>query len=155
MEKNNIELRKMEIIVPKLVGSNLKTMFISPIGSKDGWMVQDLSPIQNVDLFVLGVKLIYSLDGKRGEFLRYFLTKMARPYYTTGYFGQEKFCNFIALVCDIALHLNKELVNKELYHKDFPKYVANLCWNYFLDEDFKIYKRNPSEVKFNFYTINN
>ena len=54
--------------------------------------------------------------------------------------GGEEMCHFIALICDIGLHNQRQLCASHLWHKDLPKYVANLFWNYYLDKSFEVYK---------------
>ena len=41
----------------------------------------------------------------------------------------------IAFFCEVGVWGNKELRNKDLYHKDFRKYLWNCRWNYYLLED--------------------
>ena len=126
------------------------TCFIS-IDNK-GWFVQDLNSEQNSVLFINGVAIIMNMEGKRGEFLQVFLNEMARDISSVStnptVFTNQKYCNFIAFVCDIA---NQENLKKlPIYHKSFQKYCSNLCWNYYLDEDFKTFKKG-NKPTFDYY----
>ena len=133
-----------------------KTQFIK-VGNTDyGYVVQDNDKLQNIDKFQKGLSLIENMSGKRGEFLNHFVARMALPMSmvmgeeTSRVFIDERYCNFIAFVCDIANH--KELKDwNGVYDKAFPKFVANLCYNYFLDDDFETYKKGE-KPQFNFYS---
>lgn len=107
-----------------------------------GWLVQDLTDKQDTTLFLKGLKIIFSLDDKIGEFLRVFLSYMRHEIHDVYMLTDSTFAKFIAFVCDVALHDNPKLANPSAYHKDFTKYVENLCRYYHLDEDFEAYKKN-------------
>lgn len=117
-----------------------------------GWYVQNLHEQQNADVFCEGIKLIFKMDGKRGAFLQRFVTMMAKTFDEGGWFGKVSYSQFIAFVCDVALHKNPKLAHETCYHKDFKKYVANLCYNYYLDEDFEQFKVDEYSVVYPRYT---
>lgn len=90
--------------------------------------VQDLEEFQNAENFIKGIE---------------YIDKYARQKSVDSMFGlllvmeinEEQLTNtdystLIALFCEIGVWKNKKLVNKSLYHKDFPKYLANVLWNY-------------------------
>lgn len=107
-----------------------------------GYFVQDINEQQNLELFLKGLNTILTMGGKRGDFLRTFTSFMYMNLedFQNGKASDQKYCQFIAFVCDLANH--KNLKNwKEVYHKDFPKFVDNLCWNYYLDEDWELFKK--------------
>lgn len=117
-----------------------------------GWYVQDVDIQQNVELFTKGLYEIMRMEGKRGMFLRTFVLSMANTLEEVignkkG--ANERYCNFIAFVCDLANHKNLKGWNG-VYHKDFLKFVDNLCWNYYLDVDWERYKKGQS-VEFKYY----
>lgn len=125
-------------------GNEVITHFIScdhmPV---KGYFVQDVDSQQNLELFLKGIKTIFSMGGKRGEFLRTFATYMMLYLedFKNGKAAHQKYCQFIAFVCDLANH--KNLKNWDgVYHKDFPKFVDNLCWNYYLDDDWEFFQKN-------------
>ncbi len=104
--------------------------------------VQNILNIQNPKAFKKGLKNIQRLSGKRREYLEqlidYFSFSNLKDAILMG--AGEEICHFIALICDIGLHNQRQLCASNLWHKDLPKYVANLFWNYFLDIPFEIYK---------------
>lgn len=118
-----------------------------------GYFVQDVNNEQNLELFKKGLTIISTMEGKRGAFLRDFLAFMVMTFedFENGKAADQKYCNFIAFVCDLANHKNLKGWNG-VYHKDFPKFVDNLCWNYYLDEDWKEYGKTRS-VWFRHYVI--
>ena len=119
-----------------------------------GYFVQDINEQQNLELFLKGLNTILTMGGKRGDFLRTFVAYMLINLedFQNGRASDQKYCQFIAFVCDLANH--KNLKNwKEVYHKDFPKFVDNLCWNYYLDEDWELFKKT-GYVMFDEYQIN-
>ena len=146
----------METKIINLANAHRKTVFIT-VGETDyGFMVQDADNQQNIEKFLKGLTLIEKMEGKRGEFLNYFITRMAHPISklfgeeTSRVFIDETYCNFIAFVCDIANH--NEVRNwNGIYDKSFPKYVSNLCWNYYIDDDFETFKKG-GKPKFNHYS---
>ena len=142
---------KMNITEIHGLNTTKSTYFIS--FDNNGWLVQDLYAEQNSTLFINGVSIIMNMKGKRGEFLQAFLNEMAHDFGNVAtnptVFTTQKYCSFIAFVCDIA---NQENMKKfpNVYHKDFPKYCSNLCWNYYLDEDFEAFK-NGKQPTFDYY----
>lgn len=135
-------------------GDKVTTHFIScdhmPV---KGYFVQDVNNQQNLELFKKGLTIISTMEGKRGAFLRDFIAFMLMTLedFKNGKAADQKYCQFIAFVCDLANHKNlKEW--KGVYHKDFPKFVDNLCWDYYLDEDWKEYGKTSS-VWFRHYFI--
>lgn len=119
-----------------------------------GYFVQDLNPQQNSMLFHKGISLIMTKDGKRWDFLREFISSMlidindvlnAAYNNTTPPFTTSKYCHFVAFVCDLANHNNLKDF-KGVYDKRFPIFVANLCWNYFLDVDFEMFKNGKKPL---------
>lgn len=118
-----------------------------------GYFVQDVDEQQNLELFKKGLTIISTMEGKRGAFLRDFIAFMLMTLedFKNGKAADQKYCQFIAFVCDLANHKNLKDW-KGVYHKDFPKFVDNLCWNYYLDEDWKEYGKTSS-VWFRHYVI--
>ena len=118
-----------------------------------GYFIQDINEEQNLELFLKGLNTILTMDGKRGAFLRTFASFMLMNLedFQNGKASDQKYCQFIAFVCDLANHKNLKDW-KEVYHKDFPKFVDNLCWNYYLDEDWKLFVKNGN-VFFGHYSI--
>lgn len=133
-------------------GNKITTHFIScdhmPV---KGYFVQDVDSQQNLELFLKGLNIMLTMDGKRGAFLRTFAAYMLITLedFNNGKAAEQKYCQFIAFVCDLANH--KNLKDWEgVYHKDFPKFVDNLCWNYYLDDDWVMFK-NTGYVLFEHY----
>lgn len=118
-----------------------------------GYFVQDVNDQQNLELFLKGLNTILTMEGKRGAFLRTFAAFMLMTLedFNNGKAGDQKYCQFIAFVCDLANHKNLKDW-KGVYHKDFPKFVDNLCWNYYLDEDWEMFKKT-GYVMFEHYYI--
>ena len=118
-----------------------------------GYFVQDVNNQQNLELFLKGLNTILTMEGKRGAFLRTFAAFMLKDLedFMNGKASHQKYCNFIAFVCDLANHKNLKDW-KGVYHKDFPKFVDNLCWNYYLDEDWETFKKDGT-VWFGYYHI--
>lgn len=149
-----LEVTVKNILVVNEDGSKVTTHFISfnhfPV---KGYFVQDVNEQQNLELFKKGLTIISTMEGKRGAFLRDFIAFMVMTLedFNNGKAADQKYCNFIAFVCDLANHKNLKDW-KEVYHKDFPKFVDNLCWNYYLDEDWKEYGKTKS-VWFRHYVI--
>lgn len=139
----------MEKNINKIKGGYLIT---NPATSKS-YYVQDLDKQQNSQLFVKGLNIIWGMTGKLGDFLRSLCLEMETDTISKETVGTQKYCNFIALVCDIALHDNVELRIWQVYHEDFNQYVANLIWNYYLDEDYKEFK-TTGKCKFNQFKNN-
>lgn len=143
---------KQNVVMTKSNGTVVEGEFIYFAHNGKGWYVQNLHQQQNPTLFCEGIKLIFQMDGKRGAFLQRFVTMMARTFETREWFGKVSYSQFIAFVCDIALHKNPKLAHETCYHKDFKKYVANLCYNYYLDEDFEQFKVDEYSVVYPRYT---
>jgi hypothetical protein len=105
--------------------------------------VQDLDKKQNSNLFVEGLKLIDSkVSPKRKEYLVELLNTVLPKEdmdVTETIIKSRPLVSIIAFVCDIALHKNKKLAHPEAYHKDFSKYVANLFYEYGLDDTYDAY----------------
>jgi len=143
------------ILVVNEDGSKITTHFIScdhmPV---KGYFVQDVDKQQNLELFLKGLNTILTMDGKRGAFLRTFAAYMLMTLedFKNGKAADQKYCQFIAFVCDLANHKNLKDW-KGVYHKDFPKFVDNLCWNYYLDEDWEMFKKT-GDIMFEHYFIN-
>lgn len=135
-------------------GNKIITHFIScdhmPV---KGYFVQDVDKQQNFELFLKGLNTILTMDGKRGAFLRTFASFMLMTLedFNNGKAADQKYCQFIAFVCDLANHKNLKGWNG-VYHKDFPKFVDNLCWNYYLDEDWGMFKKTGN-IMFEHYFI--
>lgn len=136
--------------------NKIPTAFLAIENTDYGYLVQNVYKEQNIDKFIKGLGIISNMSGKRGEFLKHFITRMALPMslinkeetlYTV--FGNERYCNFVAFICDLANH--KELKHwDKVYDKVYAKFVANLCYNYYLDEDFETFK-NGGEPQYNHY----
>lgn len=112
------------------------------------YLVQDLGDIQNANLFVKGIKLINQLNNKRADYLIEVLKYFGSDYNTivsgenSKLLASKEYAHFMAIFCDIALYDNKKLAMKNVYHKDFPKYVSNVFYNYYIDKTFEIYKND-------------
>ena len=117
-----------------------------------GYFVQDVNDQQNLELFLKGLNTILTMEGKRGAFLRTFAAFMLMTLedFKNGKAANQKYCQFIAFVCDLANHKNLKDW-KEVYHKDFPKFVDNLCWNYYLDEDWEMFKETGNVMFAHYY----
>ena len=117
-----------------------------------GYFVQDVNDQQNLELFLKGLNTILTMEGKRGAFLRTFAAYMLMTLedFKNGKAANQKYCQFIAFVCDLANHKNLKDW-KEVYHKDFPKFVDNLCWNYYLDEDWEMFKETGNVMFAHYY----
>lgn len=117
-----------------------------------GWIVQDLAETQNATLFYKGLDIIFTkLDDKIGKFLRAYASFMRHTIQDGYVFTNSSYAKFIAFVCDLALHGNPKLANPSAYHKDFTKYMENLCRYYHLDEDFELFKKNEDSKLFRRY----
>lgn len=148
----DLTFKKTNVVMP-VDNFLIKGEFISFEHNGKGWYVQNLHKQQNADVFYEGIKLIFKMDGKRGAFLQRFVTMMAKTFFGHDeWFARPIYSQFIAFVCDIALHKNPKLAHETCYHKDFKKYVANLCYNYYLDEDFELFKTDESSVVYPRYT---
>ena len=101
--------------------------------------VLDLGNIQNSKLFEKGLKLIFTkVTKRRAEYLLTLIdhfSKMGQDKYST-----EQYCRFLALICDIALHNKPKLAHKSAYNKAFDRYVANLFYQYYIDDAFEVWK---------------
>lgn len=148
----NLTINKLNVVIPKSNGTVVEGDFIYFAHNGKGWYVQNLDQQQNSTLFCEGIKLIFQMDGKRGAFLQRFVNMMRRTFENHKWFARVSYSEFIAFVCDIALHKNPKLAHKTCYHKDFRKYVANLCYNYYLDEDFEQFKVDEYSVVYPHYT---
>ena len=117
-----------------------------------GYFVQDVNDQQNLELFLKGLNTILTMEGKRGAFLRTFAAYMLMTLedFKNGKAADQKYCQFIAFVCDLANHKNLKDW-KGVYHKDFPKFVDNLCWNYYLDEDWEMFKETGNVMFAHYY----
>lgn len=144
-----------KILVVDYNGNKVNTHFIScdHMPAK-GYFIQDVDNQQNLELFLKGLNTILTMEGKRGAFLRTFAAFMLMDLedFGSGRAADQKYCNFIAFVCDLANHKNLKKW-KGVYHKDFPKFVDNLCWNYYLDEDWVMFQKTGYAM-FGHYHIN-
>ena len=151
---NPLSFTVKNILIVDDNGNKITTHFIScdhmPV---KGYFVQDVNNQQNLELFLKGLNTILTMDGKRGAFLRTFAAFMLMNLedFKNGKAADQKYCNFIAFVCDLANHNNLKDW-KGVYHKDFPKFVDNLCWNYYLDEDWGMFQKT-GDVMFEHYFI--
>lgn len=151
---NSLSFTIKNILVVGDNGNKITTHFIScDHFPAKGYFVQDVDEQQNLELFLKGLNTILTMEGKRGAFLRDFTSFMYMTLedFKNGKVADQKYCQFIAFVCDLANHKNLKDW-KGVYHKDFPKFVDNLCWNYYLDEDWKEYGKTKS-VWFSHYVI--
>lgn len=149
--KITLDITIKPIIIPTDNGTIQTNFFSLNHNPAKGYFVQDVDKQQNTELFAKGLHMIFAMEGKRGEFLRYFASFMQKDIeeFENGDAAHPKYCSFIAFVCDLANHNNLKDW-KGVYHKDFPKFVSNLCWNYYLDEDFNTFK-NGDFPTFNYY----
>lgn len=151
---NTLTFTIKNILIVDDNGNKVTTHFIScdhmPV---KGYFVQDVDKQQNLELFLKGLNTILTMDGKRGAFLRDFAAFMYMTLedFQNGKAADQKYCQFIAFVCDLANHKNLKDW-KEVYHKDFPKFVDNLCWNYYLDKDWEMFKKT-GDIMFEHYFI--
>lgn len=145
MKKIN-EVNEIQLFSTNGYVGNVITVTID--NNKYYYLVKDLHEIQNANLFVKGVKLINQLNNKRADYLievlKYFGTDIDTLVSEENIklLGSIEYAHFIAIFCDIALHDNKKLAMKEVYHKDFPKYISNVFYNYYIDKTFEIYKND-------------
>lgn len=136
-------------------GNNeLKTYFIKYNHMPEkGYFVQDFNEEQNLELFKKGLSTILAMKGDRGFFLRIFADFMLMTLedFKNKKAADPKYCHFIAFVCDLANHKNlKDWVG--VYDEDFSKFVANLCYNYYLDLDWELFQEDGS-VCFPYYRL--
>lgn len=144
-----------DVIVTDANGNNeVKTYFIKcnhmPV---KGYFVQDVNEEQNLELFKKGLSTILTMKGDRGFFLRIFVDFMLMTLedFKNMKAADPKYCHFIAFVCDLANHKNlKDWVG--VYDEDFSKFVANLCYNYYLDVDWELFQEYGS-VCFAYYRL--
>lgn len=144
-----------DVIVTDANGNNeVKTHFIKynhmPV---KGYFVQDVNEEQNLELFKKGLSTILAMEGDRGFFLRIFADFMLMTLedFKNKKAADPKYCHFIAFVCDLANHKNlKDWVG--IYDEDFSKFVANLCYNYYLDVDWDLFQCYGS-VCFAYYRL--
>ncbi len=95
----------------------------------DGIWVMDLAKIQNADAFMQGIKYVSQMaSNKNREICWDILKKMAKEPDK----GSEWYVRMIAFFCDLGLWKNKKLCQPDVWHKDFPKYLANNLWNYYI-----------------------
>ena len=95
----------------------------------DGIWVMDLGKIQNANAFIQGIKYVSQMaSNKNREICWDILKKMAKEPDK----GSEWYVRMIAFFCDLGLWKNKKLCQPDVWHKDFPKYLANNLWNYYI-----------------------
>ena len=95
----------------------------------DGIWVMDLGKIQNANAFMQGIKYVSQMaSNKNREICWDILKKMAKEPDK----GSEWYVRMIAFFCDLGLWKNKKLCQPDVWHKDFPKYLANNLWNYYI-----------------------
>jgi hypothetical protein len=96
---------------------------------REGVFVQDLREIQNADVFMKGIKYIDKFACKTQRDICWdLLRKMQREEDK----ASQWYCRMIAFFCDLGLWDNKKLCQAEVWHKDFPKYLHNNMYNYYL-----------------------
>lgn len=126
-----------------IISSGIITGQVVYINENLAIYVQDLDGKQNPKLFEEGLKLIDSkVSPKRKEYLVELLnTVLPKAEIDTNeiVIKSKPLVSVIAFVCDIALHNDKLLAHPRAYHKDFPKYVANLFYQYGLDDAYDVY----------------
>lgn len=146
----------MKVSINPIINVEKPTVFIAVENTDYGYVVQDVYREQNIEKFIKGLGIISNMNGKRGEFLNHFITRMALPMSmvfneeTAIVFKDERYCNFVAFICDLANHNELKKWDK-VYDKVYAKFVANLCYNYYLDEDFETFK-NGGKPQFNHYS---
>ena len=142
---NEIKInRKVDIVIPVFNGLlSFVRGQVFYINENLAIYVQDLDGKQNPKLFEEGLKLIDSkVSPKRKEYLVELLnTVLPKAEIDTNeiVIKSKPLVSVIAFVCDIALHNDKLLAHPRAYHKDFPKYVANLFYQYGLDDAYDVY----------------
>lgn len=95
----------------------------------DGIWVMDLAKIQNADAFMQGIKYVSQMaSNKNREICWDILKKMAKEPDK----GSEWYVRMIAFFCDLGLWKKRKLCQPDVWHKDFPKYLANNLWNYYI-----------------------
>lgn len=105
---------------------NKDKKFTIPMGGI--WMTDLDDDFQNKDNFITGVK---------------YISELARPQamkdcfdildWMTDHFDEKTsmdYCRYIGFFCEVGVWKNTKIRNNDLYHKDFPKYLANCMVNY-------------------------
>ena len=101
------------------------------IGGENMIFVQNLADQQNIDRFVQGIKYVDQLaNPKNREICWGILNAMAEA----GNKGSDRYCQLIAFFCDLGLWKEPKKCQKEVWHKDFPKYLANNMYNYYITD---------------------
>lgn len=148
-----MDMIKVEMSIATIIGDNRGKWICFTNDADKGWYVQNHDSQQNVELFVKGIDEIFRMQGKRGAFLRTFVLSMCNTMeevFDNKKGAHERYCNFIAFVCDFANHKNLKKW-EGVYHKNFNKFVSNLCWNYYLDTDWECFKEKGT-CFFNYYS---
>lgn len=128
----------MDTVIPKDNGENITGAFFTFENGGKIW-VQDAKKIQNSKLFEEGLNLINTkVNPSRAEYLKRLVGYFSRQ--SDDKITTEPYCHFVALICDIACHKDKKLCMPSCYDKIFNKYVANVFYNYYLDDSFTIWK---------------
>ena len=95
----------------------------------DGIWVMDLGKIQNANAFMQGIKYVSQFASSKNRGICWnILKKMAKEPDK----ASEWYVCMIAFFCDLGLWKKKNLCQSEVWHKDFPKYLANNLWNYYI-----------------------
>lgn len=133
-----MEVKKIELIYDFVKGNIC-------IFEGNAIFVQDINDQQNSQLFIKGIEIICQLlVPSRKAYLQALFYAMLpsekEDAITVGLKSKELY-RLIAFVCDIALHNNKKLAHPKAYDKDFKKYVANLFYEYYLDDSYTLFKK--------------
>lgn len=123
--------------------TSLLTGKVFYINENSAIYVQNVCNVQNPTLFEEGIKLIDSkISPKRKTYLvdlLYSVLPEADKDINEIVKKSSYLTSVIALVCDIALHKNRKLAHPKAYDKDFDTYIANLFYEYNLDDAFNVF----------------
>ena len=123
--------------------TSLLTGKVFYINENSAIYVQNVCNVQNPTLFEEGIKLIDSkISPKRKTYLvdlLYSVLPEADKDINEIVKKSSYLTSVIALVCDIALHKNRKLAHPKAYDKDFNTYIANLFYEYNLDDAFNAF----------------
>lgn len=92
------------------------------------WMMEMHNPFQNPINLMNAIRYI---DTYCSEKSKQFVKKMIEEMVETEDKGSMDYCRKLGFFCELGVWKDKKQINRELYHKDFPKYFSNCRNNYF------------------------